>query len=199
MKKIGILSGTFDPVHAGHIAFALDAVDVAQLDEVYFLPEPKPRRKQGVTHYAHRIAMLRLALKPYKKLKLLELPDKQFSVAKSMPKLQKKFAGQKLYMLIGSDMMEYLATDQWPQTDRLLKATTLVVGVRSGALEDVISSTLHLLQPEGVVVVSKRPHASSRDIRSALMNGKDHAELMQSIRSYVKANWLYSSVLANNS
>ena len=82
MSKVGIFSGTFDPVHAGHIAFALEAMESAGLDKVYFLPESMPRRKSGVTHYAHRLAMLELALKPYNKLSILELPDKQFSVVK---------------------------------------------------------------------------------------------------------------------
>ena len=70
-NRVGILSGSFDPVHKGHIAFAIDAMKQAKLDEVYFLPEVKPRRKPGVSHVSHRIAMLQIATRPYEKIKIL--------------------------------------------------------------------------------------------------------------------------------
>ena len=67
VKRIGIFAGTFDPVHKGHISFALQAIEAAGLDEVVFLPEPRPRHKQSVTDQSHRIAMINLAIKAYPK------------------------------------------------------------------------------------------------------------------------------------
>ncbi|HEU5121705.1 MAG TPA: adenylyltransferase/cytidyltransferase family protein, partial [Candidatus Saccharimonadales bacterium] len=61
MRRIGIYSGTFDPVHYGHIAFAASAIRACNLDEVVFLPEPQPRYKAGVTDIAHRLALLTMA------------------------------------------------------------------------------------------------------------------------------------------
>ena len=87
-KRIGIYAGAFDPVHKGHVSFALQAIELAGLDEVAFVPEPRPRNKAGVTHLSHRIAMLRLAVKGHPKLKILEVPDKQFLVATSLPRLR---------------------------------------------------------------------------------------------------------------
>src|SRR6185295_10705588 len=103
MKRIGFFSGTFDPIHKGHIAFALQALEAAELDRVYFMPEAKPRRKEGMTHYGHRVAMLRLALRPHKNLKVLEVPDRQFSVQRTMPRLKTRFKNDQLFLLMGSD------------------------------------------------------------------------------------------------
>ncbi|MBA2279548.1 adenylyltransferase/cytidyltransferase family protein [Candidatus Saccharibacteria bacterium] len=198
-SKVGIFSGTFDPVHGGHIAFALEALQLAGLSSVYFLPEAVPRRKEGVTHYAHRIAMLRLALKPYKQLRMLELADKQFSVNKTLPKLKKRFEGKQLYLLTGSDMVEILESDKWPGSNRLLEAVTLIVGLRSGAEVRRMRIMINKLQPAALVVEPSRPHASSRDIRRALMSGKEHKELLASLKTYIALNWLYCSVVPNNS
>jgi nicotinate (nicotinamide) nucleotide adenylyltransferase len=199
--KVGIFSGTFDPVHAGHIAFALDAIKKAKLNEVYFLPEQQPRRKDGVTHYAHRMAMLKLALKPYRNLKLLDLPDRQFSVSKTLPRLQKQFKNDSLYMLLGSDMVDLLispaAAEQWPDMHRLLQSVTLIVAVRGKRIKEEHRQKVNMLQPNAVVFASHRPLISSRDIRSALMKGKSHREILPSINSYIKAHWLYVSVAAS--
>ena len=198
MSKIGIFSGTFDPVHGGHIAFALAAAESVGLDKVYFLPEQMPRRKSGVTHYGHRIAMLKLALKPYQKLEVLELPDRQFSVTKTLPRLKKLWPDSQLHMLIGSDMLVLLASqeakEQWPGYQTLLDSTKLIVGVRSNLEAKQASELLEKLQPESTVVETSRPHVSSQDIRRKLQSGQDHAELLSSIKSYIAKNWLYVSV-----
>lgn len=196
-KKIGIFSGTFDPVHKGHIAFALKAAELAGLDKVYFLPEAVPRRKDGVTHYAHRIAMLRLAIKPHKKLAVLELPDKQFSVTQSLPRLQKKFNDDKLYMLLGSDMVPYLSESNWPGFTRLLESVVLVVGMRLGVQseQEVASRMQEIIPSRNFFIFSAgSQHASSRDIRSALRRGIAHDSALLSLDKYIRQNWLYASV-----
>lgn len=201
--KIGVFSGTFDPVHAGHITFALTAAEQADLDKVYFLPEQVPRRKSGVTHYAHRVAMLKLALKPHQKLEILELPDKQFSMKNTLPRLNKKFETDELFMLIGTDMLRMLSSDevatQWPGHKQLVDNFSLVVGVRSETEVAEASRMLDVLQNNGVVVETDRQHVSSRSIRGALMNGESHDELLKSLETYVRQNWLYVSPAVNNS
>lgn len=206
LTRVGLLSGTFDPVHAGHISFALEAVRQAELDVVYFLPERTPRRKEGVTHYAHRVAMLKLALRPYQKLKLLELPDKQFSVARTLPRLKERFKRDSLFQLIGSDTVELLvsqnAAQEWPGFDTYLDTVTLIVGVRTGVDKAHVRAKLDQLQPEGFIATDHAAEISSSTIRLAVSRGKVPKELLHSIRGYVKQHWLYASmdgVDANNS
>src|SRR4051812_4657029 len=96
MKRIGIYAGTFDPVHSGHVSFALQALKAAELDKVYFLPERRPRNKQHVEHFGHRTAMLKRAAQPHSQFEVLEMVDISFSVERTLPKLQKQFEGDQL-------------------------------------------------------------------------------------------------------
>lgn len=193
--KVGIYSGTFDPVHKGHVAFALKAAETAGLDKVYFLPEAVPRRKKGVTHYAHRMAMLRLATKPYERLEILDLPDKRFTVKQTLPRLEKLFGDDELHLLIGSDVVQYLPSG-WPGVDRLLEKMRLIVGIRGDANQQGIVSTLQDIIParDFYIVQSDSKHARSEDIRSALSRGKTHSSALQMTEEYIKQNWLYVSI-----
>lgn len=200
MKKVGIFSGTFDPVHKGHIAFGLEAVTAAGLDAVYFLPEALPRRKTGVTHYAHRVAMLRLALKPYRQLKLLDVPDKRFSVRQTLPRLKKRFPDAELHLLLGSDALPFLTqAKEWPDAARLLEHFRLIVGVRESKDASEVAAQLQTLIPDRKfhVVLTDNAHASSRDIRSALVRGKGHAAALDSLNGYIKQHWLYAVIPEN--
>jgi nicotinate-nucleotide adenylyltransferase len=198
LGKIGILSGTFDPIHAGHVAFALKAIEHENLHKVVFIPERQPRRKEGVTHYAHRVAMIRLALKPHQKLAVLEVPDKQLNVQKTLPRLKKHFTGDELYLLMGSDMVDILispqAAEQWPDLRQMLGTIKIIVSVRGKKIKEEHRQKVDMLQPHARILTSTKPYASSRDIRDRLLRGKPHPDVLPSIRDYIKANWLYTSV-----
>lgn len=194
-KRIGIFSGTFDPIHKGHIAFALAALKEASLNEVYFMPETKPRRKEGITHYAHRIAMLQIALKPYRKLKILEVSDKQFSVNRTMPRLKGIFKGDELFLLVGSDAAAYLAdVSQWPDAGLLLKDFGLIVGFREDADEHGLSALLSPMVKEYLAVHTDKKHVSSRKIRHAAAQNQHHEDALKTTKSYMKKHWIYDSV-----
>jgi len=193
-RRIGIFSGTFDPVHKGHIAFALQALQEANLETIYFMPEAKPRRKEGITHYAHRTAMLEIALKPYKDLKILEVADKQFSVVKTMPKLKAMFKNDQLFLLLGSDIVNYLTNSEWPQIELLLKDFGLIVGLRGETSEESVRKQLATLPNTMVVVTTLKKHASSREIRQASASNEDHEDSLKGTKKYIKKNWLYDSV-----
>lgn len=195
MKRIGIFSGTFDPVHKGHIAFALLAAEKAELDEVWLAPEVKPRRKPHVTHYAHRVAMLKLAARPHKKLHVLELPDRYFLPAQTLAKLRHKFPNDQLLLLLGSDLFEHLHL--WPRVDVMLHGMGLVVGAR-GTYE--VSHALARLpelpaQPrEFHVLDSVERHASSAAVRADLREGKASDHLVKSVADYATKHWLYHDI-----
>src|SRR5258708_5333861 len=130
-KKIGIFAGSFDPVHKGHIEFALAALKEAKLDKVYFLVEARPRYKTGITHLAHRLAMLKLAINSQKSLAILDFPDRQFSVAKTLPRLNHKFPSDELFLICGSDVLIHLP--EWPLAISLLKRINLIIGIRQSS------------------------------------------------------------------
>lgn len=194
-QRIGIYAGTFDPIHAGHVTFALQAVRAAQLTKVYFLPERQPRSKQHVEHFAHRVAMLRHALKPHSQFEILELVDINFSVKHTLPFLQKKFKGDQLVFLFGSDIVPGLA--KWPYVSSLLSDNELVIGLR---LQDDHATIRHTVenwdyQPKALTMFpSYAPKVSSSKVREALRKKTSVEGLLTSVEHYSNRNWLYISL-----
>jgi nicotinate-nucleotide adenylyltransferase len=195
IKRIGIYAGTFDPVHNGHITFALQSLSAAKLDTVYFLPERRPREKQNVEHFAHRVAMLKAALKPYPEFKVLELVDVSFSVERTLPKLETLFPKSNLIFLVGSDVAKNLPA--WPKSERLLKSCELVIGIRHKDKRQDIKSLIESwpLKPASVIVFdSYAPEVSSGKIRAALRRRVRTSGSLKSVERYSNRNWLYVSL-----
>ncbi len=195
MKRIGIYAGTFDPVHGGHISFALQAAAAARLNRVYFLPERQPRGKQGATHFGHRVAMLKRAARPHKQFDVLELVEPNFSVARTLPALRRQFAGDQLVFLLGSDVVPGLA--DWPHADRLLADGELVIGLRNRDKR----ANLHAIveswpaQPRAVTILaSYAPKVSSGTVRDALRRRQPADGLLTSVERYSDHHWLYVSL-----
>lgn len=194
-SRIGIYSGTFNPVHAGHIRFALQAVEQANLDELYFLPERRPRNKQGVEHFGHRVAMLNRASKPHPKFSVLELDDVSFTIQRTLPSLRKRFPGAQLVFLFGSDVVRYLP--EWPHSNKLLEDCELVVGVRS--TEDIEETQKQIdswqMRPDVVTLFhSSAPEVSSTQVRDALRQQQEAHGALTSVRRYSDQHWLYVSL-----
>ena len=189
--RIGIYSGTFDPVHAGHIAFALQAASAAGLNRVYFVPERAPRGKRHVTHYAHRVAMIRRATRPYTQLDVLELEDKTFSVAHTLPRLRRDFPQSELVYLCGSDVIAHMA--QWPHVARFLQQVELCVGRRGNETQLSIEQMLKTLPPPLRVTFfdSHAPAVSSSQVRAALREKRGVRGLLASVKVYAAQEWLY--------
>jgi len=198
-QRIGILAGTFDPVHAGHIFFALEAIKKANLDKVVFLPERRPPRKQGVEHFGHRTAMITQAIKPYKQLELLELPDMSFNTNRTLPQLRKEFPRGQLFFLVGSSNVEDMNSSNWTEKSirTYFKAGNLIVALREE--DDLESLKLSLAslpsRPKEVTIISTpKKSISSSKIRQALRDNKAAVGLLPSVYRYVKNQWLYVSV-----
>lgn len=199
MKRIGIFSGSFDPVHKGHVAFALNALRDANLNHVYLAPEVKPRRKPLVSHIAHRMAMLSLAVRSQPRLSALELPGKYFLPKSTMAHIRKRFPDDQIVLLLGSDLFEHLAnhSQQWPHVEYLLQEVELAVASRTGQTTQDLQKLLQKLphQPQGFhVVINHEPGVSSGDVRSAVGNGAEPKGLLPSVAAYVKKHWLYQDI-----
>ena len=165
-KKLGILAGTFDPVHAGHISFAQHAAKSFGLDQVMFLPERQPRGKAGATNFSVRAKKLKQAIAAHSNLGVLELADTQFTVAKTLPQLQNQFSDSKLVFLFGSDVAKNLPT--WDSISEL-KDHKIIVGLRAGHSQTRLKATLSATGFTQLKFVdSPEPHLSSTQIRQSL-------------------------------
>ena len=194
-QRVGIYSGTFDPVHAGHVSFALQALKAAKLDVIYFLPERRPRTKTGIEHFGHRVAMLKRATTPHKHLRVLETEDVSFSVANTLPRLRKRFPKDQLVFLVGSDVVEHMPV--WPNVEQLLKQSELLIGIRADATQgatDAIIAGWNVKPQATTIIDSYAATVSSQTIRAALRRRQHAPGLLRSVERYSDSNWLYVSV-----
>jgi len=185
--RVGIFSGTFDPVHRGHVAFALAALKQCQLDKVVLLPERSPRGKLGVSEFKHRLQMLRLAVRPHRKLNVLALADMQFTVQQTLPELQAKYPGAQLVMLLGSDVVQTFGF-RWPSLNMLLQSVDLAISTRAGESEQTLREFLDSLDQPLTATFVNGPHAhlSATEVRSGNLQGIEPL-----VRDYIEQNQLY--------
>lgn len=201
MPKVGIYSGTFDPVHDGHIAFANQAAETQGLDKVFFLVEPRPRRKQGVKALEHRESMVRLAIKGEKRLGHIIINHARFTVLETLPVLQARFKGSEIYFLMGDDMLHHFTDAQWPHIDEFVRAMRLIIGVRNRGINEVADQIKLIEETRGVHINyqtfhSSFPTSASSNIRTTLRKGKQPAYLNHQVYGYIQTHRLYASPAA---
>jgi nicotinate-nucleotide adenylyltransferase len=194
MKK-GILGGTFDPVHLGHLALAGAARDELGLDEVIFIPAGRPvfKTERPVTAAEHRLAMLRLAIvdEPDFSLSTVELerPGPSYSVDTVAA-----LAGEdELYFVIGADGLAGLP--RWHEPQRLLELCKLAVAPRPGfAAGDLEALEAELPGIGGRVVRLRGPQLdiSASDIRRRAARGESlHSLVPAPVADYIEEYRLY--------
>ncbi|HXE76538.1 MAG TPA: nicotinate-nucleotide adenylyltransferase [Candidatus Xenobia bacterium] len=197
--RIGILGGTFDPVHTGHLAVARAARRRFRLDLVYFipcgLPPHKPRRK--LSPFLHRFTMVALACagEPAFAPSLLEAgadlrgEHVTYSID-TVRRLRRMRPRARLYFLLGADAL--LLLPQWKNIGQLVRLCEFVVAARPGidrrklARVAVPNATVHFLGGVDVDV-------SASQIRRAARRGRSLAGLVPaSVADYISKMALYS-------
>lgn len=133
---IGILGGTFDPVHFGHLRTALDVQQALSLDEVRFIPcgEP-PHRNKPLAEPLQRLSMVRAAIAGQKKFTVDDREIRRGGpsyMVDTLASLKQDFKDQALCLIIGTDAFNGL--DQWHQWQRVFDFANVVV-MRRPAIE----------------------------------------------------------------
>jgi nicotinate-nucleotide adenylyltransferase len=134
-QKIGLLGGTFDPPHVGHLWLAETAQTQLELDRVLFLPVGEPVHKEGqLTAVSHRLAMTQLALSDYPFFELdptdAERPSPHATYT-LLPLLRERYPQANFWLLIGGDSLRDFAT--WRQPQQIISQCRLAVLPRPGA------------------------------------------------------------------
>ena len=192
-QRIGILGGTFNPPHHGHVAIAKEALKQLHLDFIVILPAfiPPHKTKQKITSVRHRITMLQLAFKNEQRMciSLMELQRKGISYTKdSIGMLRNKYPDATLFLIIGSDNLQSFHT--WKSYRTILKHTTLAVYKRKGFALSSQKISLPFIR-----IVGKEIRVSSSDIRDRIADGLTVSRLVpRSIDTYIKAHNLYTRV-----
>lgn len=137
-QKIGFYSGTFDPIHDGHVAFAQAVLEELALDQIILLPERAPRGKQNVTAIDARAAAMTARLKNSPRLTVRVLDEPTFSLPHTLDYLRAEYPSCELTFLFGSDVARGITS--WPGVDRLLGQAHIAVGLRGDTTAAQIAS-----------------------------------------------------------
>lgn len=201
MKKIGLLGGTFDPVHAGHITIAHEAQLALELEQVAFIPcWIPPHRPPPIASAEHRLAMLSLATREYSRLAVnpieIELHNVSYTV-NTLSLLKKQHPEITYYYILGEDAFSQF--DSWHEWQKILTLAHLVIvnrnhddktqppsqTVQHFLKENNLGSHLYFLTIEPVLV-------SATHIRNAIQAGKKNIPgLDVAVQEYILKNNLY--------
>ena len=188
MRRVGILGGTFDPPHIGHLIIAETVRTTLDLEEIWFMPlnEP-PHKTKAMVDGQDRIGMLESAIEnnPYFKINDIEMGrlGKSYTFD-TMKELKDKHPDIEFYFIIGADMVEYLPS--WNNIEELIKFVKFVGVNREG---------FHLESSFPVITVDMPTiDISSTMIRNLLRNNKSIQYLIpESVYTYIKENRLYEN------
>ena len=133
MKKIGIMGGTFNPIHVGHLMLAENAYAFCALDEIWFMPSSDPPHKmhQNVLAYEHRSAMTELAIQsvPYFIKSDFETERTEHSyTAETLRLLHEMHPDTEFYFIMGADSLFQIET--WYEPHHVMERAILLVAVR---------------------------------------------------------------------
>lgn len=135
LRRIGMLGGTFDPIHLGHLVIASYAADALGLDEVLFLPAQSPPHKQDqpITPAGHRVAMVERAIAGDARFRLSQL-DLGVGMPSYTADLVERLAAaeprNELYFLAGADSLRDFGN--WHEPERIIRAARLAIAPRPG-------------------------------------------------------------------
>lgn len=195
MQKVGIYSGTFDPVHTGHTTFAHEAIKQCGLDKVFFLVEPRPRRKQGVKGFEHRNRMVQLATRDEAKFGSIILEQQRFTVPETLPVLLERFHGAELCLLIGDDGLDHL--NAWPHVEELLAKALFIIGRRRLAEGQIKRQIKDIEEIRDIKVryqlfKAPEPEVSSSSIKQSLKRGHTPKGVPPAVIHYIQQERLYA-------
>ena len=172
-KSIGLLGGSFDPVHKGHLAISKIALKKIKLDQIYWIITKKnPFKKKVHFSLEHRIKLAKKFTKNINKIQVLYL-DKIVKSSRSINLINyfiKKKKINNIYFIIGSDILMEL--HKWKSWKKLLKLTKLIVFSRKGYDMKVKKSIVvkHLKNKNITFIKNKPIVISSSLVRKKLIN-----------------------------
>lgn len=197
--NIGVLGGTFDPVHNGHLIVAGEARTRLNLAEVLFVPAGQPWLKVGIpiSPAEHRLQMLRLALadQPHFKLSTIEIEraGPSYSVD-TIAELQGKLGdGDELFFILGWDSLTSLP--QWREVSRLIKLCYLVVVPRPGSSRPnlkALEASIPGISQRVMLIDKLEIDISASAIRERIARGLSVRHLVpEPVNRYIKQHGLY--------
>ena len=190
MKRIGILGGSFDPIHFGHLLMGQSAAETLKLDAVFFVPAfcSPFKRGQAMPDSAKRLSMVKAAIKGNPLFKIYDGELKREGISytfETLTEFKSKYPKAKLFLLMGADNLRQF--HRWKNPQGILDLAELVVLNRPGFDKD------YPKRWPFVKVNMPAVDISSSDIRERLKTKKSIWYLtLKSVIRYIKRYQLYS-------
>jgi len=192
--RLGVLGGTFDPVHLGHLLLAEEAREQLGLKRVLFVPAAQPWRKaeRHISGAEHRLAMLRLATQDNDAFEVSEVELKRSGpsyTGETLAVIRDKYKDAELFFILGEDALTDLPN--WRDPDRILELAMLAVARRPG--ETAANPDLVAIAPGREVWLSMPPIGiSSSDIRERAGRGLSvRYRVPDAVERYIRKQNLY--------
>jgi nicotinate-nucleotide adenylyltransferase len=190
-RRIGVMGGTFDPIHNGHLVAASEVASAMELDEVLFVPTGKPWQKQEVSSAEHRYLMsvVATASNPQFKVSRVDVDRPGFTyTVDTLNELNQQFPDAELFFISGADAIAQIIA--WKDIDSVWDLAHFVAVSRPG----------HKLKlpkaPKGAISELEVPalSISSTDVRQRVAHGKPIWYLVpDGVVQYISKHHLYGS------
>lgn len=198
--KIGIVGGTFDPIHVAHAYLMEECHHILGLDRLLVIPNGDPPHKDTpVTMARHRLAMVKLALSDYEGLEVsnMETDDPMISYTyRTLEKLKKAHPEDDLFFIMGGDSL--IGFHAWRRPDVIIKLASLVCFDRPKYRSNEVTMAALAIREQGgnvILVDSLDLEISSTDIRQRIANGISHRSFLHpAVYEYIHCHGLYQRV-----
>lgn len=194
--KIGILGGSFDPIHNGHLNMALKSYEQYVLDEVWLIPNGNAPHKDSdkMADATDRLAMCELVAAEYSFLKTcdIEITSKEYSYTYiTVTKLQEMYPENEFYFIMGADSLDYF--DKWRKPEIIASVCKILVINRDEFSEEDMEEKIRRINcifPADIKIV----HCPKVDVSSTELRAKlDKADLLPSVYDYICSHDLYGN------
>lgn len=201
-KKIGIMGGTFDPIHVGHLILGEKAYEQLHLDKVWFMPSGNPPHKQnreGCASDEQRVEMVKRAISgnPHFELSLIEMNEEGYTYTyRTLETLKEQNPDTDYYFIIGADSLYNFAT--WKEPARICAACTIVAASRNHipvrSLDQQMTYLSQQYQGCFIRLDTMNIDVSSRHLRQWLKEGRSlRYYVPDDVISYIRENHIYTT------
>ena len=186
--KIGILGGTFNPIHIGHLILAEEAREKLGLDKIIFVPTYLPPHKDNsdIAAADSRFAMIKLAIEGNRNFEVSDLEIKRNGRSYTIDTIREfklKYPKDELYFIIGSDLLKYL--NEWKDLGEIIKMVKFIVATRPGYPLEEIPSYIKTVPIRAVDV-------SGFEVRECIKENKSFRYLVsEAVFDYISRKGLY--------
>ncbi len=200
MAEIGIMGGTFDPIHNGHLMLGRQAYEEYHLDEVWFMPSGNPPHKKDhlVTDAALRCKMVRLAIEGFPKFRLSEFEVQRAGntyTAETLQLLHLRYPEHRFYFIVGADSLYEI--ENWFHPEQVMSQTILLAAGREYAdaprnMEEQIAYLKEKYKADIRMLHCREMDISSNELREMESHGHRISRYVpRSVENYIQIHKLY--------